>query len=366
MARLSIFLLIASAASWSANALPQPQTTSPAPEIPVVLVPSIALDTIKACPNLPRRPSEPTSVHDLRMDDIKVIAALGDSITAGWFAKGLPEKKFPFPVNAINEDRGIAFSMGGDPNAVTLPNLMKRYQPDLVGASTGSHFPEICYGILCFPFQYKPEQDQLNAAQSAAMVVNLEHELDYLERQLKNRKDVNFEKDWKLINLLIGSNDACLGCLDLPVHPTPDQYAKLMRSLITDIRKRIPRVVVNVMQQFNVSQVWDLTNKDPWCASLRNIGLIFECNCAFLPGPQGPTTRILMDTLVQNYNKEMEKIVEEIRNDKTREDYDSFAIVMDPMFSGVSVKEWPIAMLSDVDCFHPGIRAHEIMAVALW
>ncbi|QRW20985.1 carbohydrate esterase family 16 protein [Rhizoctonia solani] len=43
---------------------------------------------IAKCPPLKPRDSPPTSVHDLRPDDFSVAMAIGDSITAGAFAKG--------------------------------------------------------------------------------------------------------------------------------------------------------------------------------------------------------------------------------------------------------------------------------------
>ncbi|KAJ3287273.1 hypothetical protein HK104_008676 [Borealophlyctis nickersoniae] len=364
MARFAVSLILASA--LSAQALPQGGgQLEPPPGWPII-PPSDALQVIRSCPALPPRASPPTTVRDLRIDDFKVIAGLGDSITAGWFAKGLKEKKFPYPITAINEDRGIAFSMGGDPGAVTLPNIIRKYQPDIIGASTGTHFPEICWGALCPPFQYKPQVDQLNGAQSGALVSNVAGEVDYLVKQMKTKSEINFEKDWKLINLMISANDACLGCTALTPSPHPDKYEMLMRGVITKIRTRIPRVVVNVIQHFNVSQVWDLTHKDPWCSGLRNIGLVFECSCAFLAGDKGAPTRQEMDELVTNYNQRLAKIVNEINSEVGRMDKDTFAITMDPGFTGIKLREWPVSLISDVDCFHPAQRAHEQMAISVW
>ena len=45
--------------------------------------------------------------------------------------------------------------------------------------------PQLCYDILCPPFQYEPQKDVFNAAQSGAMIPNLvTHEFDYLYTQL--------------------------------------------------------------------------------------------------------------------------------------------------------------------------------------
>lgn len=46
--------------------------------------------------------------------------------------------------------------------------------------------PQLCYGFICPPFQYRPKEDVFNAAQSGAMVLDLiSPELKYLLEQLK-------------------------------------------------------------------------------------------------------------------------------------------------------------------------------------
>ncbi|KAJ3055276.1 hypothetical protein HK097_011007 [Rhizophlyctis rosea] len=319
---------------------------------------------IPACPPLPPRKSASTSVHDLRIDDIKVIAALGDSITAGFAAKGLSNGSEPMPMRSTTENRGTSFSMGGDTGVVSVPNLIRQFQPELKGYSTGDHIAEICYGLWCVPFQYWPRQDKLNAAQTGAMVHNLIYELQYLVSAMKMQKDIDFEKDFKLLTLFIGSNDVCLGCSSIPgpAWPSPALFEQTVRILIGEIRARIPRVVVNVLMQFNVSQVYDLTHDDPWCARLRASGFVFECSCAFLPGAAGPLTRRLMDELVQSYNSRLQSI----RDDYKTRRYDDFAMMVDPGFSQLEIRNWPLGHVSDVDCFHPGVKAHEAMAVGVW
>ena len=48
-------------------------------------------------------------------------------------------------------------------------------------------FPQLCYGLLCPPFQYEPEKDVFNAAQSGAMAPNLvTHEFSYLIDQVRS------------------------------------------------------------------------------------------------------------------------------------------------------------------------------------
>ncbi|KAI9243289.1 hypothetical protein EDC94DRAFT_71258, partial [Helicostylum pulchrum] len=107
--------------------------------------------SIDKCPTLiPRNP--PTNVNDLRVDDIKVIGALGDSITAGLGIKGF--NKSPNIIgnllSAIQEYRGLSYSAGGDEDAFTIANYIKYYQPNLLGWSVGQRVLGICNGDNCF------------------------------------------------------------------------------------------------------------------------------------------------------------------------------------------------------------------------
>jgi len=71
-----------------------------------------------------------TSVHRLRPSDIKVVGAMGDSLTAslGSFAQTI--------LGLLVEFRGRSFSHGGDLNLeslVTMPNILKKFNPSIKG-----------------------------------------------------------------------------------------------------------------------------------------------------------------------------------------------------------------------------------------
>lgn len=110
------------------------------------------------------------------------------------------------------------------------------------------------------------------------MISNLHQELDYLIVRMRMDPNVHWWDDFKLITLFMGSNDACLGCEPVSGHTylSPDAYEAIIRGILEKIRVSIPRVIVNIMAGFNVSQVWDLTHRDSYCKALRNTGLVFE------------------------------------------------------------------------------------------
>ncbi|KAG1178006.1 hypothetical protein G6F36_010732 [Rhizopus arrhizus] len=145
---------------------------------------SADVTSISECPKLAARTSAAKDVTDLRIDDIEVIAALGDSAIAGFAMMGINSEKKTGMIDTkyVREFRGSSYVIGGDTGAITLANFIKHYNPNVYGASTSSHLATLCYGPFCIPPMslYKPNIDKLNAAQSGGMAMNLNYELDYL------------------------------------------------------------------------------------------------------------------------------------------------------------------------------------------
>jgi phospholipase B1 len=220
---------------------------------------------------------------------------------------------------------------------------------------------------LCPPLQYRPSQDQANAAQSGAMVMNLEHELTYLRSFLSSHKGIDMQKDWKLMHLLIGANDMCYICipeLEKAVF-TADKYEEKIRSLLQHIKETIPRTIVNMIHLFPVSGIHTLTKKDPHCKQLRSIpGFRLECSCAFMPEPLGLVTRRKMDSMTEQYNQRLKRIVDDFQASARPED--QFAVTSDEAFWNVPVTQFPIEGISDIDCFHPSRLLHQNMASTFW
>ena len=150
-------------------------------------------DILNNCPNISKY-TDPKSIHQLHINDIGIVMALGDSITAGFGIRGT--------AGLLNEYRGRSWSIGGDPHQITLPNLIRYYQPAITGYSTKHHFVEICDETICDSTHY-PQLDYYNSAQSGAIASKLMKQIDYL----RNRISDEDKEKWKMINLLIGGND---------------------------------------------------------------------------------------------------------------------------------------------------------------
>ncbi|KAJ3008508.1 hypothetical protein HKX48_008494 [Thoreauomyces humboldtii] len=167
------------------------------------------------------------------------------------------------------------------------------------------------------------------------MVGDLMGELVHLVNIMRNDGGIDWQHDYKLLNIFIGSNDACLGCTPASGHTylSPDAYE---------------------------GAVHDVTRGDDYCDGIRKGGGAFECLCAFLPGTAGPRTRSKMDELTQAYNSRLLSIAASLPASP------DFAVVVDPLLSEVALRDWDLRYLSDVDCFHPAVEAHEVMALGVF
>jgi phospholipase B1, membrane-associated len=194
------------------------------------------------------------------------------------------------------------------------------------------------------------------------LVGNLKHEIGYLTRMMEENPDIDMANDFKLLNLFIGSNDLCASCIPFAGMLSPDAFERHIVEILAELESKIPCLVVNIMMQFNVSQIWDLTKDDEYCQTLQNSGTVFECTCAFLPGPLGEATRRIMDELVVQYNLRLLKIWLEYQTHRN----DNFAIIIDPLLKDVSVRDWNVDALSKVDCFHPALKTHKLLAIGAW
>lgn len=56
----------------------------------------------------------------------------------------------------------------------------------------------------------------------------------------------NYQNDWKMITIQIGSNDQCAACGSNANLVTADAYGKYVEAAIQRIKAEIPKTVVNL------------------------------------------------------------------------------------------------------------------------
>jgi phospholipase B1 len=197
------------------------------------------------------------------------------------------------------------------------------------------------------------------------MVLNLDHEFDYLKSFIHSHPTINLKHDWKLLHLLIGANDMCYIC-----HPglaqsvySPDKYELRIRSILSKIQQHLPRTIVNVVHLFSVSGIHHLTKNDPHCKKVRTIpGYSLECSCVFMSEPLGLVMRRQIDLLTEEYNRRLKVVVDEYQRNATEE----FAVTSDEAFWGYPITNFPLEAISDIDCFHPSQKMQQVIGASLW
>ncbi|XP_078503486.1 phospholipase B1, membrane-associated [Lissotriton helveticus] len=286
-------------------------------------------------------PKIPTSVHQLRPADIKVIGALGDSLTAGFGANATNLS------NLRTEWRGLSWSSGGDGTLdkyTTLPNILKRFNPDLYGFSTGTGKANATF----------------NVAVSGAKAGNMVAQARDLVDRMNQSPEINFQQDWKLITLFIGGNDLCQYCLDRE-SLSVDWYIKHLQETLDILYEEVPRVFVNMVQIFEIEGLREISRQTLGCALLRPNA----CPC-FIKSRDGSPELTEMKIVNRDFQEETVALVQSGRYERR----DDFTVVLQPFFKNTVVPKdntgAPDLSFFSADCFHFSERGHAEMAIALW
>lgn len=166
--------------------------------------------------------------HISSLGDIDVIAALGDSLTA---ASGASSVRMS---DLILENRGLSWSIGGQwnwRNASTLPNILKEYNPNLVGYSKQD------------AWTYHTES-QFNMAEIGASSADMPYMAKMLVQRIKQDKRINFKKAWKMVTITIGGNDICsFICTMEEPESLPRKHKQRLMKTLRYLRDNLPRFV---------------------------------------------------------------------------------------------------------------------------
>ncbi|CAO3625929.1 unnamed protein product [Mucor hiemalis] len=286
----------------------------------IVIVLSIAaiihaqtVSTISECPALSPRSSPAADVTDLRIDDFSIVAALGDSVMAGYAMMGVdysPGGAGIMNFSAVSEFRGNSYGIGVDTDAVTIANFIKRYNPGIQGGSVLSRMMSYCKGDSCgiLPIAaYRPFRDNLDAAQTGAMAKHLNFELDYLTIRMKTYSPsmlFTYGSKWKFITIQIGNNDQCAFCGPYKADVTPEAYGNYVEAAIVRIKEEMPRTVVNLIGTFKVSGVFPLADADQsYCVPNGILENRLRCSCA-----NSIENMAAMDAVSDAYNEKLAAI----------------------------------------------------------
>ncbi|XP_051908474.1 phospholipase B1, membrane-associated-like isoform X2 [Hippocampus zosterae] len=313
-------------------------TYGPPPPIPP---PNTNWGSDFSCEDLAPSHSMPTSVHELRPADIKVVAAVGDSVTAGTGAKA---KNL---LELSREYKGVSWSVGGDralETVTTLPNILRKFNSALKGFSKGQG----------------SRQKGFNMAAGGAKTSDIQNQIQALIKAMREHKEVNFDQDWKLLTIFVGGNDLCHYCTDQR-NLSPGNYSRNLMLALDTLYQEVPRLLVNLVEIMQIDTLKQVKKNTLGCSLLQRT----SCPCIINPTENSPEMEE-MKLINLEYQAEIHHLISGSRYDG-KED---FAVVLQPFLHNsfipfVGEGEADTTFFS-VDCFHISERAHAEMAIALW
>ncbi|CAH1646908.1 unnamed protein product [Spodoptera littoralis] len=292
-----------------------------------------------------RSPQRPTSVHRLRPGDIDVVAAIGDSLVAG---SGALEE---FALGAFVEYRGVSWCAGGDATwreYLTLPNILKEFNPNLKGFSTGTG-------------EWLNKNAKFNVAFPVASDEDALKQAKILVARMRSSPEIDMENDWKMVTVFIGANDLCsASCLN-PVSWSPAAHAKKLAIALDYLHKHLPRTIVNLVPVLDVS-VSIRVLRPMMCRLMHSL----FCTCFH----QGGNEFYDLVRMARLYQKAETALVESGRYWSDEQ----FSVVVQPFMRLFNAPLPPPAPLPLVihqsyithDCFHFSQKGHALAANLLW
>lgn len=155
-----------------------------------------------------------------------MIAALGDSLTAASGASSIRVS------DLFIENRGLSWSIGGQwdwRNATTLPNILKEFNPNLVGYSKQDSWT------------YHRES-QFNMAEIGASSADMPYMAKTLVQRIKHDRRISLKNSWKMVTIAIGGNDICsFICLMQDPESLPRKYEQRLIKTLRYLRDNLPR-----------------------------------------------------------------------------------------------------------------------------
>ncbi|XP_071440036.1 phospholipase B1, membrane-associated-like [Hetaerina americana] len=301
-----------------------------------------------------RSPSPPESVHQLRPGDIDVVGAMGDSLVCG---NGAREYS---PLGMAIQDRGVSYSGGGISTwrqIVTLPNILKVFNPNLVGYSKGRG-------------DFLSYNAQLNVAIPAAIDDDSLDQAKLFVYKMQRDPAVNFTHDWKLLSISIGHNDLCSYQCFYKKQNTPEAHKLQLQKALDYLYKKVPRLFVSVVSMLDTTMTARMPRSN-FCQLLNRIA----CPCVF----QEATLEkgiVEMTRIVQKYQqKELELALS--RRYMGRKD---FTVEWQPFLQSTNLYKYSKEMEDDntlfkmlartpimtPDCVHFNQRGMAILSTLLW
>ncbi|XP_075470727.1 phospholipase B1, membrane-associated-like [Ascaphus truei] len=300
------------------------------------------------CPDMSPSAQVPITADRVKPADVKIVASLGDSLTTAIGANATNVLEIP------NEYRQFSWSIGGYGNlsdVITLPNILKLFNPHVAGFAKRT----------TVSFRPAPlESTGLNLAVTGANTYVLPQQARRLIDTLRSYPGINFEQDWKVVTIFIGSNDLCDYCKNKSLFSADSFIFNLSLSLDM-LQEELPRAIINVVQLFPLGGFREVNDGSFGCLLQKSF-----CSCVVQPKDNSPD---LLEVLDQN--KQFQERLEELLGTSGRYDgKKDFAVVLQPFLKDTEPPKDHNGHIDysffTPDCFHLTVKGHQQMAKTLW
>lgn len=288
----------------------------------------------------------PTSVHELRPGDIDVIASLGDSLSAG---NGIMSDGV---LHILNEFRAFSFSGGGYGDwrsYLTLPNIMRVFNPNLYGYSTKNELTV-------------DSTSRLNIAEPMIMSRDMPFQARVIIDRMRQDPNVDMENHWKLVTIFVGNNDICS---DMCHYDNATEFVHLheldMHRTLTLLRDNVPRLLINLVPVPNIVVTLHPMQNVPFgCFAVHHFG----CHCIFSHAVGEKELHEAYDRITRWH--EVDQYIAQLPQYQTND----FAVVYQPYITRVVAPKLENGEIDfryfASDCFHFSQLGHAAMANSLW
>lgn len=226
--------------------------------------------------------------------------------------------------------------------------MIKVYNPNLYGFSLND-------GIST------DKSAKFNVGEIGAMSRDIFWMVKVLVQRMRNDKNVDFENHWKLVSVLIGSNDVCSDiCFRNNPEKTADTHEQDLIKALRYLRDNLPRTIVNLIITPSMEILTRLKGKPQHCYSTH----YFECPCFF--GLKFSYERKRWFNIIEDWKRREFSVAD-------REEFHNkldFSVVAQPFLKSVT---WPKTSSgkSDVsymsmDCFHMSQKGYSRAVNSLW
>ncbi|GMR39657.1 hypothetical protein PMAYCL1PPCAC_09852, partial [Pristionchus mayeri] len=292
-----------------------------------------------------RSKSVPKSVHALRPADIDIVAAIGDSLTAGNGAGAEGEDVLAIAI----QWRGLTWSVGGDQSLdehITIANILKKFNPNLFGYSIRTGSANVW------------ETAHLNAGVPGAHAADVAEQAEDLVRRMKEHPEIDFVNHWKLVHIFIGANDICSWC-HRGESMDSDHYRDNIRKGVQYIKDHMPKTIVVLTGMIDISLLRRIDNAHIVCKDIHT----FECKC------EGNAT--VTDATLSGICHEYMDKTHELQDSGEFDTSDDFTLIIEPYLEttpdiGRNPDGTPNMDFFAPDCFHFAAYGHAITAKNLW